>query len=84
MINKETRIKCKKCKYPIAKNNTKRVEEKDIFIAEKENIAIKNNEKSLIARCNLCNKLVGIIIKSKNEIMLFKEKITYNKAKNTK
>lgn len=76
IINTMKTIKCKNCKYPVATAEIIKSEEKDIFINKNDQIAIKTKDDSLIARCNICNELLGISIKTTNQIMIFKEKIT--------
>lgn len=72
---KANKIKCGKCKYPIFNNKIIKNEEKDIYIEEKENIAIKYSDNSVIIRCKLCNNLIGIRLRIKQQFMIFKEKI---------
>lgn len=75
MINKTNIIKCKNCKYPIAVNKSENTEENDIFVNNEEIIAIKTMINSLIARCSICEQLLGVKSSTNDKVMLFREKI---------
>lgn len=77
MIKNKKFILCKSCRNKIANANINKETEKDIFIDKKDNLSIKVTQNSIISRCNKCNQLIGIKLKSTNNFMIFKEKISY-------